>query len=735
VTTTLHIPTPRFGAAFAALVLALAAPLAWAQGAAKNAVESVNFSSVQGGKILVKIGLKEPLAAAPQGFAVTNPPRIAIDLPDTVNATGRTQIEAGEGDLRSVSIVQTASRTRLVMNLTRNLTYTQAMDGRQLVVTIDASQAAVSGGAVATAPTVAPTVFAESAPASTVRYNLRDVDFRRGNTAEGRILVDLSSPNIGIDIRQQGRQLVIDFLNTNVPRNLVRRLDVGDFGTPVRFVDTFEQGGNARIVVEPRGIWEYSAYQTDTQFIVEVKPVKEDPNRLVQSSTPGYAGEKLSLNFQNVEVRAVLQVIADFTGLNIITSDTVGGNLTLRLKDVPWDQALDIILQAKGLSKRKNGNVVLIAPTDELAAKEKLALEAQAAVSDLEPVRTESFALSYAKAEDLKKLLTDKDNKVLSKRGSATIDERTNTLFVQDSGGRLEEARRLIQQLDIPVRQVLIEARIVIADDKWGRQLGARFGTQSAFNTSSYNLGVSGNLLDTVAPLGNNPVSRGSASMTYPGGQSQNLFSVPTGVGPIPVGAQPDQLNVNLPVVGAAGSLALSILNLGSGNLVNVELSALEADNRGKVVSSPRVITADKKKAVISQGTEIPYLTAAASGATTVQFKPAVLELAVTPRITPDDRIIMDLEVKKDSVGQVFSGIPSVDTKKVNTQVLVDNGDTIVLGGIFEQTTRTTVDKVPFLGDVPFVGALFRRTVKQDDKTELLIFVTPKIVKDSLTIR
>jgi len=736
VTTTLRIPTPgKLGAALTALALALAAPLAWAQSDAKNAVESVSFSSIQGGKILVKIGLKEPLASAPQGFAVTNPPRIAIDLPDTVNATGRTQIEAGEGDLKSVSVVQTATRTRLVMNLTRNLTYTQAVDGRQLIVTIDGSQAAASSAAVSTAPSAAPAMFAEASAGSTVRYNLRDVDFRRGNTGEGRVVVDLSSPNIGIDIRMQGRQLIVDFINTNVPRNLVRRLDVGDFGTPVRYVDTFEQGGSARMVIEPRGIWEYSAYQTDTQFIIEVKPVKEDPNKLVQSSTPGYAGEKLSLNFQNVEVRAVLQVIADFTGLNIITSDTVGGNLTLRLKDVPWDQALDIILQAKGLSKRKNGNVVLIAPTDELAAKEKLALEANAAITDLEPVRTESYSLSYAKAEDLRKMFSDKDQRILSKRGTVTIDERTNTIFIQDSGGRLEEARRLIQQLDIPVRQVLIEARIVIADDKWGRQLGARFGTQSVFNKSSYNFGVSGTATDTSVTLPNNPVSRGSSSLTYNAGNSTGFFTVPPGSGTIPIGAQPEQLNVNLPVIGAAGSIALSILNLGSGNLVNVELSALEADNRGKVVSSPRVITADKRKAIISQGTEIPYLTAAASGATTISFKPAVLELAVTPRITPDDRIIMDLEVKKDSVGQVFAGVPSVDTKKVSTQVLVDNGDTIVLGGIFEQTTRTTVDKIPFLGDVPFVGALFRRTVKQDDKTELLIFVTPKIVKDSLTVR
>jgi type IV pilus assembly protein PilQ len=723
------------GAAFAALVLFACTPLAWAQ--AKNAVESITFSSIQGGKIVVKIGMKEPLAAVPQGFAVTNPPRIAIDLPDTVNGMGRAQIDAGEGDLKSISVVQTANRTRLVMNLLRNLPYSQSTEGKTLLVTIDGAQAAASGPSVATTP-MATTTFAEAAPGTSTRYSLRDVDFRRGNAGEGRVIVDLSSANVGIDIRLQGRQILVDFLNTNVPKNLVRRLDVGDFATPVKFVDTFEQGGNARMVIDPRAaLWEYSAYQTDTQFIVEVKPVKEDPNKLVQSSVPGYAGEKLSLNFQNVEVRAVLQVIADFTGLNIITSDTVGGNLTLRLKDVPWDQALDIILQAKGLSKRKSGNVVLIAPTDELAAKEKLALEANAAISDLEPVRTETFALSYAKAEDLRKLLTDKDQKILSKRGTATMDERTNTLMVQDTGGRLEEARRLIQLLDVPVRQVLIEARIVIADDRWGRQLGARFGTQSAFNQSNYNFGVSGTLTDTTAPVQFNPLSRGSSSLVSPftvspGGASRFDSTVPGG-------GQPEQLNVNLPVAGAAGQLALSILNLGSGNLVNIELSALEADNRGKVISSPRVITADKKKAVISQGTEIPYLTAAASGATTITFKPAVLELSVTPRITPDDKIIMDLDVKKDTVGAVIGTstgtIPSIDTKKVSTQVLVDNGDTVVLGGIFEQEIRTITTKVPLLGDIPFVGNLFKRTQRQDDKTELLIFVTPKIVKDSLTVR
>jgi len=712
------------GGAVASLVLALCAPLAMAQDAAKNAVEAINFSSQQGGKVVVKVTMKEPLAAAPQGFAVTNPPRIALDFPDTANALGRTQIEAGEGDLKSVSVVQTANRTRLVMNLARNLTYTTAAEGKLVVVTIDAGNApALTPGAAQTAPS---TRFAEASPSTTVRQSLRDVDFRRGNSGEGRVVVDLSSSNTGIDIRQQGRQVIVDFINTNAPKNLVRRLDVGDFGTPIKYVDLFEQGGNARMVVEPRGLWEYSAYQTDTQFILEVKPVKEDPNKLIQGSNPGYSGEKLSLNFQNVEVRAVLQVIADFTGLNIITSDTVGGNLTLRLKDVPWDQALDIILQSKGLSKRKNGNVVLIAPTDELAAKEKLLLESSNQISELEPLRTESYALSYAKAEDLRKLLSDKDQKILSKRGNANLDERTNTLFVQDVPVRLEEVRKLVAQLDVAVRQVMIEARIVIADDKWGRQLGARFGLQAGYNRGNTNIGTSGTVTNTINAAQNNPLSPGSSTI------GQGLGS--------PIGGQPEQLNVNLPVTAAAGQLALTFFNLGSGNLVNLELSALEADNRGKVISNPRVITADKKRAIISQGTEIPYQTSSPSGATTITFKPAVLELAVTPRITPDDKVILDLEVRKDNVGALINAgtagtIPSIDTKRVTTQVLVDNGETAVLGGIFEQTTRTTVDKVPLLGDIPLFGYLFKRTIKQDDKTELLIFITPKIIKEGVALR
>ena len=664
-----------------------------------NLLQSINTTTLQGGKVVIRVNFKDPLVAAPPGFTVTNPARIAIDLPGVSNALGKNTVEIGEGDIRSVSVVEVSGRTRLVVNLSRSLNYTSTLDGGALVLTLDNS----AQGAVKESAAV--TKFAE--PAATLgvqKQSLRDIDFRRGANGEGRIIVDLSSASTGIDIRQQGKSILVDFINTTIPRNLVRRLDVIDFATPVRFVDVIDQGANTRLIIEPKGLWEYSAYQTDTQFIVEVKQLKEDQNKMVQGVI-GYGGEKLSLNFQNVEVRAVLQVIADFTGLNIITSDTVGGSLTLRLKDVPWDQALDIILQAKGLSKRKNGNVVLIAPSDELATKEKLALEASQQISELEALRTESFQLSYTKADDVKKLVSDKDQRILSKRGSATSDVRTNTIFINDTPSKLDEVRRLIAQLDVPVRQVLIEARIVIADDKWGSQLGAKFNIASGSTRNGRNLGVAGNI-----------------------DNARNI----TG-GTLPLAATP--IAVNLPVVGAAGSLGINILNIANSNLIELELSALESDGRGKVVSNPRIVAPDKKKAIITQGTEIPYATQSASGGITIQFKPAILSLEVTPQITPDDKIIMELEIKKDSVGTIFAGIPSIDTKTLKTSVLVDNGDTAVLGGIFETVTRTDVTKVPLLGDIPFLGNFFKRTSKQQDKTELLIFITPRIIKESLTVR
>ena len=669
-----------------------------AQQAQPNLLESINTSTLQGGKVILRANFKEALTAVPPGFTVTNPARIALDLPNVVNGLGKNTVEIAEGDVRSVSVVESSGRTRMVVNLTRSLTYSTAVEGKSLVITIDGGLPSVVKDSVQT------TKFAESAPAtSEQKFSIRDVDFRRGANGEGRIIVDLSSPNTGIDIRLQGKNVIVDFLNTAAPRNLLRRLDLLDFATPVRQVDLVSQGTTTRMTIEPKGLWEYSAYQTDTQFIVEVKQLKEDPNKLVQGM--GYNGEKLSLNFQNVEVRAVLQVIADFTGLNIITSDTVGGSLTLRLKDVPWDQALDIILQAKGLSKRKSGNVVLIAPSDELATKEKLALEASQQISELEPLRTESFQLSYTKATEVQALITNKDQNILSKRGRATSDPRTNTLFVNDTPTKLDEVRKLIAQLDVPVRQVMIEARIVIADDKFSRELGSRFSVLSSATSNGRNYGF--------APTDNSSFSRAQGSPGLP---------------VLP--------NVDLPVAGAAGKFGLSILNIANGNLVSLELSALETDGRGKVISSPRIITADKRKATISQGTEIPYLTQSASGGSTVQFKQAVLSLDVTPQITPDDKVIMDIEIKKDSEsGRAVGGTPILDVRNIRTQILVENGETAVLGGIFEQSTSTNETKVPLLGDIPFLGHLFKKTLRVENKTELLVFITPRIIKDQLNVR
>jgi len=665
----------------------------------RNSIESVTATTIGGGKVVIRATFKAPLTAVPNGFTVSNPARIAIDLPNVVNGLGKSLVDIGQGDVRSINVVEAGSRTRLVINLSKVLTYVPTLEGTALVLVLD------GGAQSALKETAQVTRFAEPAPATAAtRYSIRDVDFRRGSNGEGRVVVDLSSATTGIDIRQQGKVVIVDFVNTAVPKNLIRRLDVLDFATPVRTVDVIDQGANTRMIIEPRGQWEYSAYQTDTQFIVEVKAIKEDPNKLVQGT--GYSGEKLSLNFQNIEVRAVLQVIADFTGLNIITSDTVGGSLTLRLKDVPWDQALDIILQSKGLSKRKNGNVVLIAPSDELATKEKLALEVALQTTELEPLRTESFVLSYAKAGDVRSLLSDGQQKILSKRGSVTVDPRTNTMFVQDVAARLDEVRRLVAQLDVPVRQVQIEARIVIADDNFRRQLGARFGTSAGITADGRNIGASGSVSQA------NSIARGT----------------------LPTGFSAGDLNVNLPV-GAAGTLGLTFLNLGNGNVVNLEISALEADNRGKVVSNPRIVTADKRKATITQGTEIGFQTQASSGGTTTQFKPAVLSLDVTPQITPDDKIIMDLDIKKDSVGALIGGVPSIETRTLKTQVLADNGETVVLGGIYEQTTRTDVTKVPLLGDIPFLGNIFKTTTKRDEKTELLIFITPRIIKEQLSVR
>ncbi|PWT74856.1 MAG: type IV pilus secretin PilQ [Proteobacteria bacterium] len=665
--------------------------------------------SAESGKVVIKLKLKDALTNPPASFSLTNPPRVAFDLPNTVNALGKNSQDINESDVKSIRIGESAGRSRVVLNLNRSLKYNAAVDGQNVVITLQ-----TPAGASASPSPAEPTHFADNKPAAQP-HAVRNIDFRRGRNGEGQVIIDLSDVGTGIDLKQQGRTVTVDLLQTELPLALERRFDVNDFGTPVEFMEATAQGSAAHIVIQARGRWEQSAYQTDNRLIIEVKPIVEQQ---AQQKKIGYTGEKLSLNFQNVEVRAVLQVIADFTGLNIITSDTVSGNLTLRLKDVPWDQALDIILQAKGLDMRKTGNVVWIAPRDELATKEKLALEAQQQIAELEPLRTESFQLNYQKAEALQKLISDAQQKVLSKRGSAVIDARTNTLFVQDTPTKLEEIRALIKQIDVPVRQVLIESRIVEANDTFNKNLGARLG----FNFIGTQAGLGGGKVGFV-PGGF------TKSIGVQTGQAQNYSE----------SFFPDSYSVNLPAQAingnAAGQFGFTLFNAAATRFLNLEISALQSDDKGKIISSPRVITADNIEAVIEQGTEIPYQQASSSGATSISFRKATLSLKVKPQITPDDNVIMNLEVHKDSVGANTTAGPSIDTKQVTTQVLVENGGTVSIGGIFTQTQDTTTVKVPLLGDIPIVGSLFKTRSDSNDRRELLIFVTPKIMRDNVSAR
>lgn len=703
-----------------AMVLFSGTLLAEDQSALTNKIESVNFSSLPGGRVSISVKTSQPLANPPAGFTLNNPSRIALDFSQIGNGLNKNKITADQGALKSVTLAQGKDRTRMVLNLSKNVGYSTNASGNIVTILLEPNE--VTANANVETKFAEPTIGGQLA-------TINNVDFARGKNGEGRIIVDLSDPAVGINIKQKGKMIVVDFINADVPANLQRRLNVTNFNTPVIYVDTMKQGKNGRMVIEPKGNWEQSAYQADKKFIIDVRQVVEDPNKLVRGSKPGYAGEKLSLNFQNIEVRAVLQVISDFTGLNIITSDSVTGNLTLRLKDVPWDQALEIILQSKGLDKRKNGNVILVAPADELAAKEKQAYESQQQIDDTEPMRTEVFTLNYMKAVDLVALLTDSKQKILSKRGSAVKDERTNTVFVQDIPKSLEQVQEIINKTDVPVKQVMIESRLVIADEKFGKELGARFGITQTGKPGSSVATVSGN-------IGNRPTSVEGTTLTQGTHNGSVQTALTNGAVLTSSDGLPDLMS-NLPVANAAGSFAFSLFRLSAGLLLNLELSALEKDNRGKVVSSPRVTTANQQKARISQGTEIAYLQASSSGAANVSFKEAALSLEVTPHITPDENIIMDLDVKKDKINEriVSGGAPSIDTQRVNTKILVANGETAVLGGIYELTERNDISKVPFFGDIPIFGNLFKHKTLQSDKTELLIFITPKILDDGLALR
>jgi type IV pilus assembly protein PilQ len=699
----------------------------WAQSPAAeqagslNAVEDLQVSQ-QAGTTVVKITLKQALPTPPASFSITSPARIAFDLPATANSLGRASQQFNEGDVRSVNIVQV---TRLVLNLKKITTYVSRLDGKNLFVTLAAQPPGESVGAPAVSH------FAEAQPQSTPQ-SLRDITFRRGRDGEARITVDLSDPSIGIDIRQQGANLVVDFVKTTLPESLRRRLDVTDFATPVTTINTVAQGENTRMIISPRGLWEHNAYQSDNQFVIEIKKIIENPNKLVQGTRGGYQGEKLSLNFQSVEVRSVLQVIADFTNFNIITSDTVTGNLTLRLKDVPWDQALDIILQARGLDMRKSGNVIWIAPRDELAAKEKSELESKVQIGDLEPLRTETFQINYQKADDVHNFLKNKEQTIISKRGSVIADKRSNKLFVTDTASRLDDVRRVISEIDVAARQVLIEARIVEASDTFSKSIGVRLGVNDFSTNGNQLMGSNARYTigGTLANTGTNIVPSSSSGSSSGSGSSSSSSALA------------NNQNVNLPAnpLGGVtpGAFSFILFNNAKTQFLNLELSALEADGKGKVVSSPRVVTANQIEALIEQGVEIPYQQASSSGATAVSFRKANLSLKVTPQITPDGRVMMALDINKDTPNTQLStggnGI-AIDTKHIKTDVLIENGGTVVIGGIYTQEVSRTVDRIPVLGDIPYLGFLFRTTGNIDNKTELLVFITPKIVSDSLNLR
>ena len=703
---------------------------AWAQ----NAIQSIT-SSQQSGTEVVRIELAEALSEVPKGFAVQAPPRIAIDLPGVSNGLGRNVVDVNQGNLRSVAVAQAGDRSRLVLNLKAASGYRAVLQGKTLLLVLETAGPAVAAAPTASSSEASGQTVQFAQPQNTTSQTLRDIDFRRGADGAGRVIVSLPSTQVGVDIRQQGSQLVVEFLRSTLPDALRRKLDVTDFGTPVKSVATFQTGDRVRMVVEPTGAWEHSAYQSDNQFVLEVRPVKVDPNKLVQGQ--GFQGEKLSLNFQNIEVRALLQVIADFTNFNVVTSDTVTGTSTLRLKDVPWDQALDVILQSKGLGVRKNGNVLWIAPKDELAAKEQVELESRKKVLDLEPTRTQSFQLNYSKAENITRSLLGQagtsggttsggavSNRLLSARGSVIFEARTNQLFVTDIPSKLEEVQALIAKIDIPVRQVLIEARLVEADDSFGRSLGVKLGANDLRGTRGgvpgVNLGGGTNLA-----IGGNYSAIGGTTLQTSGGVAYtdtNFVNLPA-------------TNVSSTAGSTVSTLAFSLFGAAANRFLNLEISALEAEGKGNVISSPRVITSDQTKARIEQGEDIPYQQATSSGATSVSFKKASLSLEVTPQITPEGNVILDVEVNKDSRGALTAAGPAINTKQVKTQVLVENGGTVVLGGIFTQDERTDVSKVPLLGDIPVLGYLFQTKTKTINKTELLIFITPKIVADRSAAR
>ena len=674
-----------------------------------RALIGLDYSVMTGNTVQVVFTFDEA-AVAPRTFTIDEPARIALDFGATDNKLEQRSMQVGIGAMQSIVSATSKNRTRVVLNLSQKANYTTNVSGNQVTITIAGGGQTVLAAEETAASATAESLTESSPKVSAVSKGVTNIDFKRGPNGEGRVIIDLTTTSISTDVWRENNVIHLEMIGSQLPDELQRRMDVSDFATPITQIDSIQDGANIHMTISSNGDFEHLAYQTDRVYTVEVAPISKEEEEKKRKAKFGFTGERLSLNFQDIEVRSVLQLLADFTGLNLVVSDSVEGNLTLRLKNVPWDQAMDIILKTKGLDKRTAGNVILIAPTDEIAAREKLELEARKQVEELERMRTEFIKVNYAKAIDMADLLKLADNAILSPRGSVSVDERTNTLLVKDISSSLANVRTLLAELDIAVRQVLIESRVVIANDDFSKELGVRFGVSNDSNGAG---------IDTS---GVTQVTSGSL------GGVQNLINDNFSLGG-------EGLNVNLPVQNPAGSFALALAKLPLGTLLEMELSAAQIEGRGEVVSSPRVITADSHTARIEQGVEIPYLELD-DGDATLKFRKAVLSLEVTPQITPDDRVIMDLDVHKDNVGETVSfgaglSAPSIDTREVQSQLLVDNGQTVVLGGIYETIKTDQVTRVPFFSDIPVLGNLFKTTSVVDDRTELLIFVTPKILQGS----
>jgi len=685
------------------------------------AIESVRYATLPGNRVQIILSMDKEVKA-PLSFTIDNPARIAFDFANTISKLAKRSEPIGVGIAQSVTAITAKNRTRVILNLTEIVPYQVSTEGRQVQITLDTQgstgtgiAAAVSGGDSSKAGSGSSTIEDTQRLTATGR-GIRKIDFRRGENGEGRVIITLSHSNLPMDVNEEFGKIVVNFPNSKLPAALRQRLDVLDFATPAKTIDSFEQDSATRIEIVPtNNNYEHLVYQSDNIVTVELKNISKEELEEKKKEKFGFVGERLSLNFQDIPIRAVLQLIADFTDLNVVVSDTVTGNLTLRLKNVPWDQALDIILKSKGLSKRKSDKVMLIAPSEEIAAQEKIDLEAQQAVTELAPLQSAFFTINFAKVSELEAMFKGEQS-MLSSRGYVLTDERTNSIMIKDTEASLTEIRRVLTKLDIPVRQVLVESRIVIANEKFKEEFGTRFG-QTTVNADGNNLTTTSGSLEGTSTTVNSGLTNinGGGAIT-----------------PVDLGSLNNRLNVNMPVVSPTGAFSLAIL--GDNSLIDLELSALHEENAGEIISSPRVITADRKEAYIEQGVEVPYFSATSSGATQVSFKKAVLAIRVTPQITPDDRIILDLQINKDAVGERFSNIPTIDTREVKTQVLVNNGNTVVLGGIYESIKSNEIDKVPFLGDLPLIGGLFRHTLDSKEKNELLIFVTPKVLKDSLEL-